>query len=84
MSLLLVEALRTLRLRAGEVYRATVDGQTVEVRVADGDATATVAGEVMLDPWFEIPFETLGSVQASPGGVPLPDPPTIPNDEVES
>lgn len=79
MSALLIEAIRSLRLRPGQVYRANVDGQTVEVRVTEGEAE--LAGGPMLEPWVDFPFEPTGSVPAQAGAVALPDPPVLPTDE---
>jgi hypothetical protein len=81
MSLSLADALRQVDLQSGHVYRETVNGRTVEVRVLDDAPTPELAEKVMLEPWAEFPFGAVGTVRAHPGTLPLPDPPVIPADE---
>ena len=76
-------------LEVGRVYRFKVKDQWVELRVLDPSEVRPVSvddeSDVMLDPWVEFPQPTSGIiVRATPGSVPLPDPPEIPADEYES
>ena len=80
MSLSLTEALGHVDLQPGQTYRETVNGRTVEVRVLDDAPTPELAEQVMLQPWVEFPFNAVGTVIATPGPLPLPDPPVIPPD----
>jgi hypothetical protein len=81
MSSLLADALRQADLQPGRVYRERVNGWTVEVRVLDDLPSPELAAQVMLQPWVEFPFAAAGTVLASPGTLPLPDPPVIPADD---
>jgi hypothetical protein len=81
----LAEALRHMVLVPGRVYRETVNGQTVEVRVLDDTPTPELAAQVMLQPWAWFPDPPGGQVvRATPGPITLPDPPVIPSDEGEA
>jgi hypothetical protein len=86
MSQSLVEALGQVDLEAGRVYRCTVKGKQVELRVLGPAEVPPVSvydeSDVMLDPWVEFPRPTSGiRLQAKPGPLPLPDVPEIPKDE---
>jgi hypothetical protein len=83
MNLSLAEALGHVDLQPGRTYRETVNGRMVEVRVLDDAPTPELAEQVMLEPWFEIPFMPQLTIQATPGALPLPDPPVIPSDDEE-
>lgn len=84
MSLTLAEALGQVDLLPGHIYRETVHGKTVEVRVLDDEPTPELAAQVMLQPWTDFPFNPVGTVRAVPGTLPLPDPPVIPSDDWDS
>ena len=87
MSVSLAEALEQVDLQAGKTYRCQVKGRIVLVRVVDDSSLlAGVArldeSDVMLDPWAEFPMPTTGRLlQATPGQMPPPDIPEIPQDE---
>jgi hypothetical protein len=84
MSALFNDAVRTLGLRPGETYRATVDGHTVEVRVLkeDDKPTPELAEMVMLDGIVDYPSPHPGfPVKVEFGTLPLPDPPVITPDD---
>ena len=84
MSALFHDAVRTLGLRPGETYRATVDGRTVEVRVLkeDDEPTPKLADMVMLNVIADYPSPVPGVIiQPQPGTIELSPPPDIPEDE---
>jgi hypothetical protein len=81
MSVSLADALRQVDLQSGHVYRETVNGRTVEVRVLDDAPTPELADRVMREQWVELPFDAVGTVRARAGTMPLPDPPAIPADD---
>jgi hypothetical protein len=89
MSLSLVEALGQVDLEAGRIYRCTVKGKRVELRVLEAGQVLPSArydeSDVMLDPWVELPQPTpLFSVTAEFGPTPLPDVPEIPDDGADT
>jgi hypothetical protein len=85
----LADVLAPLNLKPGRTYRATVNGDDVELRVLDtpkatppGEEPSQFADMVMVEPWFEIPPPPpVGTMKAYPGTLPLPDPPVIPPDD---
>jgi hypothetical protein len=77
MSAVLADAVEKLQLKPGQTVREVVNGFTAELRLLDDQPTPELAGQVMLDPWFEIPFFATATVTATPGPVSLPDPPII-------
>jgi hypothetical protein len=81
MSLSLADALRLVELRPGQIYREKVNGWTVEVRVLDDAPAPELAAQVMLQPWVDFPFTPQLTIRATPGTLPLPDPPVIPSEE---
>ena len=85
MGVSLIEALGQVELEAGRVYRCSVKGQWVELRVlgtAEGrPASVDDESHIMLDPWVELPEPVpLFSVIGEFGPMPLPDVPEIPDD----
>ncbi len=85
MSLSLVEALGLVELEAGRVYRCSVKGQWVELRVLGASEVPPASifdeSDVMIDPWVELPQPTsLFSVVGEFGPPPMPDVPEIPDD----
>lgn len=74
MSLSLAEALQQVDLQPGQVYRETVNGHTIEVRVLDDEPTPELAEQVMLQPWVEFPFTPVITVTAKQGPPQLPEP----------
>jgi hypothetical protein len=84
MSQTLAEALSQVDLQPGHTYREKVNGRTVEVRVLEDEPSPELAAQVMLQPWVEFPFNPVGTVRATLGTLPLPDPPVIPSDDGES
>lgn len=81
MSAVLAEAVKKLNLKPGQTIREVVNGFTAELRLLDDQPTPELAEQVMLEPWFEIPFYPTATVTATPGPVWLPDPPIIPPDD---
>ena len=77
MSLALANAVESLNLKPGQTARAIVNGYTAELRLLDDQPTPELAEQIMLDPWFEIPFYPTATLTATPGPVSLPDPPII-------
>ncbi|MFO0810957.1 MAG: hypothetical protein U0746_20195 [Gemmataceae bacterium] len=84
MSQTLAELIRERRLRLGQSICEQVNGFTVELRMLrDDEPTPELAEQVMLEPWFETPFDPVATVRAAPGPVPYPDPPLIVPDGCE-
>ncbi len=78
MSITLAEALSQVDLQPGRVYREAVNGNQVEVHVsADDQPTPELAEQVMMLPWWDVPFCGTAVVTATPGPVSWPDPPII-------
>ena len=85
MGVSLIEALAQVELEAGRVYRCSVKGQWVELRLvgtAEGrPALVDDESQDMLDPWVELPQPApLFSVIGKLGTMPLPAVPEIPDD----
>jgi hypothetical protein len=49
--------------------------------VLDEEPSPELAAQVMMEPYIEFPFAPVEMVFASPGALPLPDPPVIPPDD---
>lgn len=89
MSALLNQAIASLNLQPGEVFKTKVNGHDVEVRVLPPATVAPAADEpsqfaemVMMEPWFEIPeAPILKTVRVKRGSLPPSDPPIIPPDD---
>ena len=77
MSAVLAEAVEKLRLKPGQTVREIVNGFTAELRLLDDGPTPELAEQVMLQPWWEPPFNPTWTVVATPGPVSLPDPPVL-------
>jgi hypothetical protein len=77
MSAVLAEAVAKLNLKPGQTVREVVNGFTAELRLLDDEPTPVLAEQVMLQPWWEVPFTPMWTVTATPGPMSLPDPPII-------
>ena len=77
MSTELAEIVEKLNLQPGQTIREVVNGFTAELRLLDDQPTPELAEQVMLLPWWEVPFNPTWTVIATPGPVSLPDPPII-------
>lgn len=82
MTISLVEALRQVDLKGGQVYRCQIGRFRVEVRVDEAAATLLPtplqASDIMLDPWTDLPAPPSASVvRATPGPPAFPDVPDL-------
>jgi hypothetical protein len=86
----LAEALESVDLEPGKIYRCCVRGMVVELRVSPSSEKLLLSKpfceeDVMLDPWCELPEpRTVAILKAKPGGRLIPDIPDIPRDEDET
>lgn len=85
MSTALATALQHVDLRDGQVYRCQVKDMWVELRVVrlpKGIVPTPLApGDVMLDPWTDLPTPEPSSLLRPQSGIaPLPDVPDLPLD----
>jgi hypothetical protein len=87
------EAVARLGLQPGQTYTTTLDGREIEILVREASPPAAPADEepsqfadmVMLNMFLDIPPSPNAIiVKATPGKLPLPDPPIIPPDYDEA
>lgn len=75
MSTSIAELVQQLNLRPGQVVRETVNGFTAELRVLENEATTPeLAEQVMLQSWFNTPFDPIATGTVVAGAPQLPAP----------
>ena len=87
MSISLAEALESVDLEPGQVYRELIHGLDVELRVlprkpatTDESPSPELMNQIMLEPWCEFPRGPLQQVVGRFAPLSMPDPPIIPED----